>query len=209
MKVLLLDELEIIRDGLELLLRDFFTVERITHASDGEEALDKARKDSYDLVLMDLVLPGELDGSATLLEMKNLLPKAKVVIFSMLCEEVYQRRAFMAGADGFLGKKLKGEEIIMAVTEILRGHKVFNEEIIQEKMNPNRKKTSSLELPISQRENEVFVLTVQGFSQKEIAEIMKISIRTVENHRQHIGKKLGTNKKRDWLEIAQRHHFHE
>ena len=79
----------------------------------------------------------------------------------MLNEEVYQRSAFRAGADGFLGKRLKGEEIIKAITEILDGHKVFNEEITGKGLTRTRKKTSSLELPISQREREVFVLTVR------------------------------------------------
>lgn len=207
MKILLIDELEIIRDGLELILRDYFTVERIVHASDGSEALAKAVKDCFQLVLMDLSIPGDPDGPETLLKLRTLLPEGKIVVFTMLNEEIYERNAFHSGADGFLGKKLKGEEIIHGLMEILRGHKVFNEKIILDSSGRARKKGSPLELPISQREKEVFLFTLQGFSQKEIAEKMGISIRTVENHRQHIGKKLGTHKKRDWLDIARMYHF--
>ena len=206
MKVLLLDELEIICDGLELLLRDFFPVERISHAHHGSIALSKVGKDNYDLVIMDLALEGELDGPRTLKLLREGLPQAKIVVFTMLEDEVHQKHAFLAGADGYLGKKMNGEKIITSIDDVLKGHKIFSEEVLYGEWGRTDKKGSPLKLPITKREREVFLYTIQGYSQKEIAEKMNISIRTVENHRQHIGQKLGTNKKRDWMQIAKMYH---
>ena len=206
-RVLIVDDHEIVRDGLALLLQDFFTLENVLYASEGREAIKKALTFPVDLILLDLSMPGGLDGLQTAEELKKIQPKAKIVFFSMFEEEAYQQKAYEVGANGFLVKRLTGEEIIEKIKEILAGKNVFSHKILekQEEKSPNI--GNPWDLPFSNREKEVFILTVLGHSQKEIAEKMNISVRTVENHRHHISKKIGSPKKSDWLEIARKYNI--
>lgn len=200
MDVLIVDDHEIVRDGLALLLKDSFEIDSILFASDGREALQKATNNHLDLVLMDLSMPNGLDGLLTLKDLRKLVPKGKIIIFSMFDEIDYQRTAFEYGADGFLVKQLKSDVIIKSIKLILEGKKLANEKLFE-----NQPLEEVWDNPFSPRVQETFILTVRGYSQEEIAKTMNISIRTVENHRRSISKKLGTKNKRNWLEFAQRH----
>lgn len=206
MNILIVDDHEIVRDGLSLLIQDFFPVEKVLFASEGREAIIQARNHAIDLVLLDLSMPDGMDGLQTAVELRRILPQAKIVIFSMYDEEAYQRKAYESGVDGYLVKRLKGEDIVKNLQEILRGKKIFSEKIIHEQMK-GRERKSLWELPITRREQEVFILTVLGHSQKEIAEKLNITVKTVENHRQNISKKIGTHKKNDWIELAKKYNM--
>lgn len=195
-----MDDHEIVRDGLSLLLKDAFPIHSILFASDGREAIQKATNFHVDLVIMDLSMPNGLDGLLALQELRKLIPKGKIIIFSMYDEIEYQKKAFEYGADGYLVKHLKSDAIIKSIRKILHGKKINNETEFDSSVQDN-----SWEDPFSPREQEVFILTVKGYTQKEIAKEMNISIRTVENHRRNISKKIGTKNKRDWLEFAKKH----
>ncbi len=201
MDALIVDDHEVVRDGLALLLKDAFPIHSILFASDGREAIQKALNFNVDLVLLDISMPDGLDGLLTLQELRKIIPKGKIIIFSMYDDIGYQKRAFELGADGYLVKRLKSEAIIKAIQQILRGKKMANDKEF-DKMETGE---SVWEPPFSPREQETFILTVQGYTQKEIAEAMSISVRTVENHRRNISKKLGTKNKRDWIEFAKKH----
>lgn len=204
MNALIVDDHEIVRDGLALLLKDAFPIHSILFASDGREALQKATNNDIDFVMLDLSMPNGLDGLHTLKELRKLVPNGKIIIFSMYDEIDYQKKAFEYGADGFLVKQLKSEAIIKSIEEILQGKKIANDTILDADVQ-----VETWESPFSPREEETFLLTVQGYTQEEIAKTMNISIRTVENHRRSISKKLGTKNKRDWLEFAQKHRMLE
>lgn len=208
MNVLITDDHEIVRDGLALLIQDYFQPDGILFASEGREAIQMAIQHSFDLILLDLSMPGGLDGLQASIEIRRLLPQSKIVMFSMYDEDAYQRKAFEIGLDGYLIKRLKGIEIIQSIQKILSGQKVFSEKVIQS-ASDDIDKQHPWELPISPREKEIFTLTILGHSQKEIAERLAISPKTVENHRHHISTKLGTNKKSDWIEIAKQYHVQE
>lgn len=204
MNALIVDDHEIVRDGLALLLKDAFPIHSILFASDGREALQKATNNDIDFVMLDLSMPNGLDGLHTLKELRKLVPNGKIIIFSMYDEIDYQKKAFEYGADGYLVKQLKSEAIIKYIEEILQGKKIANDTIFDANVQ-----VETWESPFSPREEETFILTVQGYTQEEIANTMNISIRTVENHRRSISKKLGTKNKRDWLEFAQKHRMLE
>lgn len=204
MNALIVDDHEIVRDGLALLLKDAFPIHSFLFASDGREALQKATNNDIDFVMLDLSMPNGLDGLHTLKELRKLVPNGKIIIFSMYDEIDYQKKAFEYGADGYLVKQLKSEEIIKSIEEIIQGKKLANNTIFDQNVQ-----VETWESPFSPREEETFILTVQGYTQEEIAKTMNISIRTVENHRRSISKKLGTKNKRDWLEFAQKHRMLE
>ncbi|MGJ7920313.1 response regulator transcription factor [Neobacillus sp. LXY-4] len=200
MNVLIVDDHEIVRDGMALLLKDAFSVESILFAADGREAIQKATNFPIDLVMIDLSMPNGLDGFLALPELRKLVPHGKIIVFSMYDEIGYQKKAFDLGADGYLVKHLKSDAIIKAIEQILQGKKISNEKVLE-----NHIESESWETLFSPREQETFILTLKGYTQKDIASAMNISIRTVENHRRSISKKLGSTNKRDWLDYAQKH----
>ncbi|MBO8171378.1 MAG: response regulator transcription factor [Bacillaceae bacterium] len=127
----------------------------------------------------------------------------------MFDEEAYQRKAFQIGVDGYLVKNQKGEDVIQNLQKILDGQKVFDQKILDEDETQGGESDTPWDLPITPREKEVFIMTVLGHSQKEIAEKLSISVKTVENHRRNISKKLGSHKRSDWLELARKYNVLE
>lgn len=200
MNVLIADDHEIVREGLALLIKDTFPVSSLLFASDGQEAIQKATKYPVDLVVLDLSMPGGLDGMLALRELRRLIATGKIIVFSMYDEIELQQKAYRYGADGYLIKQLKSESIIEAIQQILDGKKLFPDVILSQETEEEK----TVEL-LSPREQEVLYFTINGYSQKEIAKTMFISVRTVENHRRNIRNKLGSTDKRVWLEYARKH----
>lgn len=203
MNLMIVDDHEIVRDGLAMLLQQSFCIDAKICASDGYEALKIAEQFQADLVLLDLSMPGGLDGLTTLEKLRKLMPEAKIVIFSMYDDIGYQKKAFEAGADGYLIKQLKRDDLIQSLDQILANQKVFDSHVMEE--GSEGESFHHIALPITKREKEVFILTVMGYSQKDIADKLDISVKTVENHRQKIGEKLGTQKRYDWVEMARKY----
>ncbi|WP_041966647.1 response regulator transcription factor [Mesobacillus selenatarsenatis] len=203
MNLMIIDDHEIVRDGLSMLLQQSFCIDGRICACDGYEAVKAAVDFPADLVLLDLSMPGGLDGMTTLERLRKLLPDAKIVIFSMHDDIGYQKKAYEAGADGYLIKQLKRDDLIQSLDKILANQKVFDTHIWEDDIEGDQ--FNLVDLPITKREKEVFILTVKGYSQKDIAERLDISVKTVENHRQKIGEKLGTHKRYEWVETARKY----
>ncbi|MCL6572766.1 MAG: response regulator transcription factor [Bacillus sp. (in: Bacteria)] len=202
MNLLIVDDHEIVRDGLLMILEQAYCVDECKCASDGYEAIKIAEFYLADLVLLDLSMPGGLDGLSTLEKLRILMPNAKIVIFSMFDDISFQKKAYEFGADGFLIKQLKRDDLIHSLDQILANHKVFNSTGLGD--GTGSFSMVELDLPITKREKEVFTLTVMGYTQKDIAEKLVITVKTVENHRQNIGEKLETHKRHNWVEIARK-----
>lgn len=201
MKILIVDDHEIIRDGLLMILKQSYCIDNCKQASEGYEAIKIAETFPADLVILDWSMPNGLDGVYALERLRKLLPEAKIVIFSMYDNMAFHKKAYELGADGFLIKQLKKDDLVQSLDRILASHKVFSQHV---KDLLDHSDTVS-ELPITERETEVFNLTVRGYTQKEIAEMLDISIKTVENHRSRIGEKLKTCKRFEWVEIARKY----
>ncbi|MDE5413424.1 response regulator [Alkalihalobacterium chitinilyticum] len=205
MKVLIVDDHEVVASGLALLIKDMFSVEYIIQAQDGRTAIKKAIEYTFDLIILDLSLPDGMDGFEVLREMRSIFPDAKIVIFSMHDDISYQKKAYKLGADGYMVKRFNGDELMKYLNLIMSGKKFFEGKLTEEWDEDE----DTLTLPITSREKEVFVLTVLGHTQKEIAEKLSISRKTVETHRHNITKKLNIKSKADWIEIAQKYHLLE
>ena len=203
MNVMIVDDHQIVRDGLAMILEQAYFIDHVKFASDGFEAIKCAGEFPADLVLLDMSMPGGMDGLSALGKVRKHLPEAKIVIFSMFEDISYQKRAFELGADGYLVKQLNRDEMIESLDRIIANQRVFDSVIFKE--GESSVSVDAFELPISKREKEVFGLTVNGFTLKDIAEKLEISVKTVENHRQKIGEKLGTHKRHEWIELAKKH----
>lgn len=207
MKLLIVDDHEIVREGLSMILKQAYSIDAIEEASNGYDAIKLVEHYIPDLIFLDLSMPGGIDGLQTLEQLRKQLPHSKIVIFSMFEDIVFQRKAFGFGADGYLIKQLKRDLLIQSLDEILANKKVFGNISMDEAEEVDLDKFDDLNFPITKREKEVFTLTVLGYTQKDIADKMDISVKTVENYRKNISKKLNTNKRHDWVDIARKHNF--
>jgi two-component system, NarL family, response regulator NreC len=203
MNVMIIDDHEIVRDGLSVLLVQSFCIDEIICACDGFEALKAAEQFPADLVLLEVSMLRRFNGLTTLQRLRKILPEAKIVILSMHDDIGFQKKAYEAGADGYLIKQHKRDELVQSLDRILANQKVFDKlELIDDGGVDH---FHQFDLPITKREQEVFILTVMGYSQKDIAERLEISVKTVENHRQKIGEKLKKQKRHEWVELARKY----
>lgn len=203
MNVMIIDDHEIVQDGLSVLLEQSFCIDERICACDGYEALKAAEQFPADLVLLEVSMLRRFNGLSTLGKLRKILPEAKIVILSMHEDSGYQKKAYEAGADGYLIKQHKRDELVQSLDRILANQKVFDKLELDDDGEVDH--FHKFDLPITKREQEVFILTVMGYSQKDIAERLDISVKTVENHRQKIGEKLKTQKRYEWIELARKY----
>ena len=181
--IALADDHVLLRDGIKR-IEESPDLRVVAEASDGLELLRVLKQHDVDMVLLDISMPG-LRGIEAVREVKISFPSIKVLILTMHKKKEYIRHAFSAGADGYLLKEATGDELFDAISTI-------------------RNRTGGkLEAEVlTTREREVLKLIAEGKSSKEIADLLFISIYTVNNHRAKIIKKLGMKKTADLVRYA-------
>ncbi|MEL6256580.1 MAG: response regulator transcription factor [Bacteroidota bacterium] len=194
-KILLVDDHSLIRDAIRAHLsgEDY---QIIAEASNGKEALAIIEKDQPDIVFMDINMP-EQDGISTTREIKKRFPQLEVIALSMLQESQYIRQMFEAGAKGYLLKNCSEEDLKHAIEHVLDGKVYYSPEVsdslIQGFVQPEQHISSgSVSVKLTNREKEVLSLIAQEFSNREIAEKLFISVRTVDAHRRNLLEKTGS-----------------
>lgn len=193
-RVILVDDHQIIRDGIRALLSGVEDIEITAEAGSAEEAIQKAGSFPVDLALIDISLPG-ISGIKLTEQLSISHPGIKVLILSMHINEEYISNAFKAGALGYLAKNTTRDELISAIREVAEGKRYLNREVSDvitsgyiRRVKVENKMEEDL---LSKREIEILRLTAEGLGNKEISERLFISIRTVESHKNHIMQKLG------------------
>lgn len=196
-RILLADDHVLFRRGLKKIIDGEPSLEVMGEVNDGLELLNFLQKDpSPDLILLDISMP-KLRGIEAIAEAKKLNSKIKILILTMHCNKDFLCSAIHAGADGYVLKEDSDVELLNAIQKCLQGvyyiSPVLSEGISKEEMATmcSEKKLSSEEL--TTREKQVLTLVAEGKKSKDIAELLSISIRTVEHHRANIMKK--TSKK--------------
>ena len=193
-RVLLTDDHKIIRDGIESLLKNTDDIEVIGSVSSGEESINHVRQHSPDVVLMDILMRG-MTGIEATRWIKELAPDVKVILLTMEISKEFVSAGIKSGVNGYLPKDVDKEVLIDAIRNVNRGERVFDDAIMKLVFEDFyvREKPENKRLPndLTQRESEVMQLVALGKTNKEVGEMLVISIKTVEAHKSKILDKLG------------------
>ncbi|HAS05118.1 MAG TPA: DNA-binding response regulator [Dehalococcoidia bacterium] len=190
MKVLITDDHPIVRQGLKQLLKETFEAIVVDEAGNGTEALDKIKTDKYDIVLLDIAMPG-MNGLEVLKEIQKFNKTLPVLIISIYPEDQYALRCLKAGASGYLTKDTASDELTLAVERILSGKKYVSPNLADKLARHLNEGTPKLphEL-LSDREDQVMRYIASGKTAAEIAAELSLSVKTINTYRNRILKKM-------------------
>ncbi len=202
-RVMVVDDHPVWRDGLRADLEKDGDAVVVAEAADGGEAIVKAREEMPEVVLMDLQLP-TVNGVEATRQIIHDSPHAKVLILSASGEEADVMEAVKAGACGYLLKSTKTSDVIDAVRRVSGGESVFSPSLAGMVLQEFRRMAARdpAEPSLTARENEVLVLVAKGYTYREIAEKLFLSIKTVQNHVQNILAKLQLHKRYELMRYA-------
>jgi len=189
-KILVVDDHRVVRDGLKRIITDTPDMVVVDEASNGEEVINKVWNNDYDIVLLDISLPGR-DGLDVLKQLKCTNPKIPILILSMYPEEHYAVRSLRAGASGYLTKQSTSDELIGAIRKVAGGRRYITPSLAEKlafELGVDVRKLPHEKL--SDREYQVMCMIGSGKTVTEIAETLSLSIRTISTHRAHILKKM-------------------
>ncbi|MFN8335673.1 MAG: response regulator transcription factor [Cyclobacteriaceae bacterium] len=190
MKILLVDDHTILLDGVKSLLSKEDDLTVVGQAGSAEAALEFLKKNEVDLIITDYSMPG-MDGLSLVNTIKRIAPDTKIILLSMHDEVHLVKEILKAGVNGYVLKKDTHKELLNAIRDVSQG-KVYlssdvNKLLITNLNNPDEGKL------LTDREREILKLIAKEYTNKDIAEELFISERTVETHRKNIFKKTGTN----------------
>jgi DNA-binding NarL/FixJ family response regulator len=190
LKILIADDHALFREGLKQILQENFEGAVLDQASNGYEVLDKISGNDYDLLLLDIAMPG-ISGLDVLKQLRIIRPKLHALVLSMYPEGQYAVRAIRAGASGYLTKRSASDELIEAITKVLKGGIYVTTAIAERLMIDFRPDTGKPphEL-LSDREFQIFCMIAAGKTVSTIAEELNLSVKTVSTHRVHILDKM-------------------
>jgi two-component system response regulator NreC len=204
-RVLICDDHALVRSGLRKLLEDEPDIVVTGEVGSGDEAVALAAEDPPDVVLLDVTMPGK-SGIEALPELAAAAPVTKALMLSMQDDPAYVRRAFAAGASGYLLKDSADEELVKALHDVALGHQYVHP-LLGARLATTEAQANGSELgrSLSSRERDVLRLLALGHTNHEIAEQLVLSIRTVETHRARIMQKLGLRNRADIVRFALTH----
>ncbi len=189
-KVLLVDDHAIMRDGIKSLLGVHDDIEIIGEASEGKEAVDKARELVPDVVVMDIAMPG-MDGLEAMRRIIKKNPRIKVVVLTQHDNKEYILSAMKAGASGYVPKRALGSELVSAIRAVYGGESYLYPSAAAAVIEGYRDTAQSEPYDtLTAREREILKLIAEGHTSKEIADMLFISLKTVIGHRTKIMEKL-------------------
>jgi DNA-binding NarL/FixJ family response regulator len=194
MKVLIADDHSVVREGLKEIIRKMDEVSVIEEASDGLEAFEKIKNNSYNLIILDISMPG-MSGLDILQALKSKKDKPHILILSVHPQTQYAIRAMRLGASGYLSKESVSDELIEAIRKVSSGGKYISsaltEKILLDKTEDSDK---ALHEKLSDREFQIMCLIAKGKSVTEIAKEFFLSDKTISTYRARILEKMGLRK---------------
>lgn len=202
--VIIIDEHPIVRMSIEVLLQKNKNIEIKLKSGDSHQALDYIRNHPIDLVILDIELPGT-DGFSLLKRIKNLNENIKILFLSSKSESFYAGRAMRAGANGFVSKRKDLSDIYNAVEMLLAGYSFFPYETLSFINHQGSNRGAVSDMPLSNREVTVLRFLANGLSNKEIAQQLLLSNKTISAHKSNIYSKLGVQSIAELIDYAKAH----
>ena len=203
-KIILADDHRIVREGIRSLLEKSDHLEVIAEAENGREAVQMAKELNPDVILMDIAMP-LLNGLEATLQIKRDCPDVKVLALTIHEDEEYIRQMLASGAMGYITKYAATDELVQAVETVFKGEMVLSPAITRlvvedylrwadvQQENPDK---------LTPREREVLQLIAEGHKNKEISDILKISLKTVKAHRNNLMQKLDLHSQGELIRYA-------
>lgn len=201
MKLLIADDHALFRDGLKKIIFEKIPDVEIGEASSYGELIEKLNKFDWDIIILDLNMPGR-SGFEALIELKTKKPDAKILVLSMYPESQFATRSIKAGAKGYLTKGASVEELIEAINSILTGDVYFTKEVAKVIAEDLRTNIDSKINSLSDREFQIFMLLAEGNSVSSIAKKLSLSIKTISTFKKRILDKLGLESSVDLVKFA-------
>ena len=204
-KVLLVDDHAVVREGLRMALDAQPGITVIGEAEDGRQALGLIEELRPDVVVMDIAMPN-MNGLEATRQSRRRFPDVKVVILTMYEDEQYVAQIVEAGANGCVVKRSAGTELLLAFHAAMRGERYFSPSIARVLVEGYGKQLAPTDRigRLTEREREVLQLVAEGKTNKDIADLLVLSIKTVKVHRAHIMEKLGVHDRMDLVKRAVR-----
>lgn len=207
-KVLLVDDHKIVRDGIKLMLEPQPGIDVVAEAENGIKVLELLKETAVDVIVMDINMP-EMNGITTTMQVKEKYSEIKVLALTMSSDDSHIRQMVQAGASGYIMKSAGRDELTRAIHEVMEGKHYFSDQATQSIMMDlvkNKGKSSSPEpIHITERELEVLQLIVKENTNQEIAEKLYISPRTVDAHRRNLLQKTGARNTAGLVKYAFQH----
>jgi len=205
-RILLADDHANLRDGIRALLSDETDLNVVGEAENGRQALEQARALRPDIVIMDIGMP-LLSGLEATTQIRRDVPEARVLILTMHQNEEYLAHVLAAGASGYVLKDVAGRELVSAIRQVAGGEAFFSPSMTKtltslylHSLEAERTHDPYDDLTI--REREVLQLVAEGFTNHQIAEMLKLSIKTVKTHRLHLMQKLDLHDRTELVKYA-------
>lgn len=203
--VLIADDHAIVRDGLKQIFKETSDIVVTGEAANGAEVIEKISKNRYDVVVLDISMPGR-GGLDVIKHIKTHYPAIPVLVLSMYSEDQYAVRVLKAGASGYLTKETASEQLIMAVRKISEGRKYISADLAEKlasSLDENRQK--AVHEKLSDREFQVLQLIGSGMTVGQIAEELSLSVKTISTNRARILKKMNMKNNAELICYAIRH----
>jgi two-component system response regulator NreC len=204
-RILLADDHTLLRNGIRALLEDEQDITVVGEAEDGREAVRLAIQLKPNVVLMDIAMP-LLNGLEATRQIKRELPEIKILVLTMYDHEEYFREMLEVGASGYIIKRAAANELVAAIRAVYHGEAVLSPAItrllLEDYLNHDIHKSESDANVLSSREREVLQLIAEGKTSREIAEILNLSVKTVQSHRTSLMQKLDLHDRGDLIKYA-------
>ncbi|MBU7217291.1 nitrate respiration regulation response regulator NreC [Staphylococcus gallinarum] len=209
MRIVIADDHAVVRTGFSMILNYQEDMEVVGTAADGVEAYQKVMKHKPDVLIMDLSMPPGESGLIATSKISDSFPETKILILTMYDDEEYLFHVLRNGAKGYILKNAPDEQLLLAVRTIYQGETYIDAKLttslVKEFVNHSNKDIKDSTDPfliLSKRELEILPLIAKGYGNKDIAEKLYVSVKTVEAHKTHIMQKLNLKSKPELVEYA-------
>ncbi|MCF7870910.1 MAG: response regulator transcription factor [Candidatus Omnitrophica bacterium] len=207
--IIIADDHDVIREGIKNILQGHNEYKVVAEASNGHEVLEKVKEMEPDVLLLDISMP-KMSGLDAIKEVKRICPQTNILIITVYKAYAYIMKAFEVGAKGYLSKEKAAEELLPALAKITKGKIYLTPSLssyLVEKAVDNQASQLNNKEFLTKREKEILHLVGEGKTAKEIAKLLYISRRTVENYKNNLLKKLGLHRTSDLIKYAIKHNI--